>query len=481
MIAALPGPPRNPAAPLPLITSDYLREPLLLFADDGLHVDPKAGIARYGPRSLTSTGRHPSRLRVGFIGSAEHVDAARRWLITQAEGANGDAKNPEFPGWMPDRGFFSQLEFADLWDEELGQAELRRVLEVRSQKDRFEALLQLLEGKLRMLAERDNPPEYILIAMSDEIVGRCGTADYTSRETGAVHRDLRRALKAVAMKYRIPTQILQQPTIDGRDRTPTSRIAWNFFTGMYCKAGGYPWSPYGLAKGTCYVGVGFYRPLGREFPTMQTSLIQAFDEHGEGLVLRGHDFDWDPDKTGSRSPHLTADDASSLMTRVLDQYEQYLHQPPSRVVVHKTSRYWPDERDGFRDAIESRVRRYDLMALESQSAVRLIPVSKYPPLRGTRFTIGDLDYLYTTGYIAALGEFHGMHVPAPLQVADHIGQDTSRETLLKEVLALTKLNWNSAALGGLLPITIRFSRLVGEIMREVPSDREPLPQFKFYI
>jgi len=74
-----------------------------------------------------------------------------------------------------------------------------------------------------------------------------------------------------------------------------------------------------------------------------------------------------------------------------------------------------------------------------------------------------------------------VHVPAPLQVTDHIGQDTPREMLLREVLALTKLNWNSASLGGLLPITIKFSRLVGEIMREIPRDREPLPQFKFYI
>jgi hypothetical protein len=103
------------------------------------------------------------------------------------------------------------------------------------------------------------------------------------------------------------------------------------------------------------------------------------------------------------------------MTRVVDQYEQYVHQTPARVVVHKTSRYWPDERDGFRAAIEPRAHRHDLMALEPQSAVRLIPTSKYPPLRGTRFTIGDLDYLYTTGYIAALSEFHGMHVPAPFR------------------------------------------------------------------
>lgn len=481
MTLARPAPPRTPAAPSSLITSSYLPEPLLLFADDGLHVDPKAGIARYGPRSLTSAGRHPTRLRVGFIGTAERIDVARAWLATQAEGVNGDAKNPEFPGWMADRGFFSTLELADSWNEELGQAELRQVLETRSQRDRFEAAVQLFDNKLRMLAERDNPPEYIVIAMSEEIVSRCGTADYTTAEHGAVHRDLRRALKASAMKYRIPTQLLQPATAEGRDQTPASRIAWNFFTGMYCKAGGYAWSPYGLAPGTCYVGIGFYRPLGSRFPTMQTSLVQAFDDRGEGLVLRGHDFDWDPSKTGSNSPHLTADAAQRLMAMALDQYAQVMHQTPTRVVVHKTSRFWPDERDGFRTAIEARVRRYDLMALEPQSTVRLITTSKYPPLRGTRFTVGDLDYLYTTGYIAALNEFHGVHVPSPLQVADHIGQDTPREALLKEVLALTKLNWNSAALGGLLPITIKFSRLVGEIMREVPRDREPLPQFKFYI
>jgi hypothetical protein len=464
-----------------MIASSYLPEPLLLFADDGLHVDPKAGIARYGPRSLTSAGRHPARLRVGFVGTAERIDVARTWLAAQATGVSGDAKNPEFPGWMADRGFFSTLEFADSWDEELGQAELRQVLEIRSQRDRFEAAVQLFDSKLRMLAERDNSPEYIVVAMAEDIVGRCGTADYRTDEYGAVHRDLRRALKASAMKYRIPTQLLQAGTAEGRDQTPASRIAWNFFTGMYCKAGGYAWSPHGLAAGTCYVGIGFYRPLGSRFPTMQTSLVQAFDDRGEGLVLRGHDFDWDPTKTGSNSPHLTAEAAERLMAMALDQYEQVMHQTPTRVVVHKTSRYWPNERDGFRSAIETRVRRYDLMALEAQTTVRLITTSKYPPLRGTRFTVGDLDYLYTTGYIAALNEFHGVHVPAPLQVADHIGQDTPREVLLKEVLALTKLNWNSAALGGLLPITIKFSRLVGEIMREVPKDREPLPQFKFYI
>jgi hypothetical protein len=156
-------------------------------------------------------------------------------------------------------------------------------------------------------------------------------------------------------------------------------------------------------------------------------------------------------------------------------------QRPKRVVVHKTSRYWPAEKSGFEQALQKYVSQYDLLALIPQNKVRLLIANKYPPLRGTRFTVEDIDYLYTTGFIAELNQFHGMHVPSPIQIADHIGYDTPRETLLKEILILTKMNWNSSRLGGLLPITIRFSRLVGDIMREIPADREPLSNFKFYM
>jgi hypothetical protein len=31
------------------------------------------------------------------------------------------------------------------------------------------------------------------------------------------------------------------------------------------------------------------------------------------------------------------------------------------------------------------------------------------------------------------------------------------------------MNWNSADFGGLLPITLKFATLVGEIMKEVPK------------
>lgn len=463
------------------LRGSYLQEPLLTFGDGGLHVNPRSGIARFGPASYLPPADHPDQVRVGIIGSAGTIAAAERWLNTIAQGVAGDENNPEFPGYGPDRGFFSDLRFDSRWNQTITRTEISDLSAIRRQRERFLAAEALIDDKLRLLAERDHPPEYVVIALPDEVIQRCRVADYRDGERGLVHRDLRRSIKAAAMKYRIPTQLLRQSTVDGRDPTPLAKIAWNLFTGLYFKAGGTPWAPRGLSPATCYVGIGFYRGLGDASPHMHASLVQAFDEHGQGLVLRGPNFEWDPARESSRSPHLGEAHAGELIDLVLRRYREEMKQMPRRLVVHKSSRYWAAERSGFEAALRGKVDSFDLVALERQSSVRLITASKYPPLRGTRFSVGEIDFLYTTGFIASLGEFHGMHVPSPLRVADHLGMDTPRDRLLWEILLLTKMNWNSANFGGSYPITLKFSDLVGEVMREIPPDRDPLPQFKFYI
>lgn len=468
---------------IPKMSCQYLDEPLLCFADGNQHIDPKLGIFKFGPKSYKPRKGHPSTVRVGFIGSAETIDAAKQWMETNADGVSGESKYTNFPGFNSDRGFFSELVFEDDWIAQLNRNEIESILRIEQQREQFEAVLQLLETKLELLSTKDRPPEYIVVALPDKLGEKCRVADYQDAEVGAVHRDLHRAFKSMAMKYRIPTQLIQQDTLKGRSRKNEhpSVVAWNFFTGLYFKAGGFPWGPIGLQPGTCYIGISFYRPLGSAFSTMQTSLVQAFDEQGDGLVLRGHDFTWDAEKEGSKSPHLPEEEASRLVEMVLTRYEKERGQKPRRVVVHKTSRYWPPEQSGFEEVLQKSVNQYDLVALARQSIVRLLIANKYPPLRGTRFTVGDIDYLYTTGYIAELKQFHGMHVPSPIQIADHIGYDTPREQLLRDILILTKMNWNSSRLGGSSPITVRFSRLVGDIMREIPVDREPQPNFKYYM
>lgn len=470
-----------PAAKAFDLGASYLPEPLMLFGNGGLHVDPKAGIARYGPCSL-GTARHPTHLRVGFIGTAATIELATHWLLANADGVEGTETTPRFPGYRADRGFCADIQVAPQWNELLTQTEVKGVLADNMRRgDRFNHAVDLIEAKLRAMSEKDLPPQYVVLALPEPMVRKCGTADYTDPERGLVHRDLRRAIKARAMKYRLPTQLVRESTLEGRDSTPRARMAWNFMTGLYAKAGGVPWGPRGLAYDTCYVGIAFYRPLGTKRPLLQTSLAQAFDENGEGLVLRGHEFEWDARSEGTKSPHLTEVQSHDLIKTALERYIREMKRPPRRVVVHKRSRFRDEERRGFAAGLEGKVQTFDFVSVAKQSDVRLFPMNRYPTLRGTHFSIANTDFLYTTGFIADLQEFHGMHVPTPLQITDHINQDTSRADLLREMMILTKMNWNSAGMAGLMPISVRFSALVGDILREVPQNMEPLPQFKYYM
>jgi len=458
----------------------YLGEPSLLFCGEREHVSQQMGIMCFGPRSLDMV-RHPMQVRVGFVGSGQSIAGARSWIESCSSGVSGEGVHVDFPGFAADRGYYTALSIDGSLEEAITTHELGDVKRPRLRREQFQCLVDLIGQKVRLLSQRDHPPDYIVLALPESVVDDLRVVDFVDANQGAVHRDLRRALKAELMRYRLPTQILLQRVAEAgpgaKNVDHKSRCAWNFFTSLYFKAGGIPWVPTGLRPGTCYVGISFYRPLG-EGGRLRTSVAQAFDEHGQGIVLRGQDFAWDERQYGN-APHLDRDKAFALIDMVLRRYTAEMKQAPARVVIHKTSRFWEDERAGFSDALRS-VRQFDLLAVTASSAIRLVRAGQYPPLRGTRFQIGDLNFLYTTGFISALGVYPHGHVPAPLQIADHVG-DSDLDTLLREIMVLTKMNWNSAGFSGLMPITVRFARLVGDIMKEIPKDREPEPQFRYYI
>ena len=405
--------------PPPRTTAEWLDEPKLLFAGEKSHIDPKTGIALYGPRSL-GTSRHKREVHVGFIGTGESADTARRFLNQMCSGVPGDDDHEPFPGCSPDQGYRCQIH-TDLV-ETIKRHEHTDIVGVRNGRQRFEAFLDLLRQKMDLITNRDHPLDYIVLALPQELYLKCRSVEYVEKGPGLVYRNLRRAFKAMAMRFGKPTQILLETTTglttSSRKLDHPSKIAWNLFTGLYFKVEGLPWGPTGLTPGTCHIGISFYRPLG-ETSTLRTSVVQAFDSNGEGLVLRGHKFHWDEVKEG-RSPHLPAEQAQQLVDLVLGRYRRENEdRPPLRVVIHNSSRFEPEERAGFEQALRG-VSRFDLVSLAPTSEVRLLRSGQYPPLRGTAFTIGDVSYCYTSGYLQSLGRYPHGHVPSPLQVADHV-------------------------------------------------------------
>jgi hypothetical protein len=121
----------------------------------------------------------------------------------------------------------------------------------------------------------------------------------------------------------------------------------SLFTAIYQKANNVPWQLETLPEATCFVGISFFRSDPSK-PALKTSLAQAFSGRGKGLVLQGPRTI--TDRKGNPVPHLSEKEAEVLLTNVLKLFSDYHDTKPRRVVVHKTSKYWPEELGGFRKA-----------------------------------------------------------------------------------------------------------------------------------
>ena len=91
-------------------------------------------------------------------------------------------------------------------------------------------------------------------------------------------------------------------------------------------------------------------------------------------------------------------------------------------------------------------------------------------------------FLWTRGLVPRLRTYPGREVPNPILV-DVCRGEADLQTVLSDVMALTKLNYNSCTHADGLPVTLKFANAVGEILTSGPQAAlrvPPLP-FKYYI
>ena len=137
-------------------------------------------------------------------------------------------------------------------------------------------------------------------------------------------------LKAKAMRFKKPAQIIRPGTYDERKRLKRrhpsgdarqlqdeATRAWNLYTALYYKAGGAPWRLLRRPSefDTCYVGISFYKTIDQT--KLLTSTAQVFNERGEGVIVRGGPAKLSKD---DKQIHLSFDDAYSLLTNSLNNH-----------------------------------------------------------------------------------------------------------------------------------------------------------------
>lgn len=503
------------------IIFEYLSEPKLQFGEYFEHEDVKTGLAEFGPFGKNVIGLHPSEIKLGFIGTRETISRTKEWIekcgsyiesenikmvgcpskpeINETGSLFGEENTqepqktrlekrltPDFIGFNRESRFQCCFQMNERWEMPIRPLDLKEFLEIEDKEKRILELVNLFETHIESLAATAPSPDIIILALTPEIIEQA----HSVRISGNFYLNFRRAIKAAAMKHNIPTQIMQPKTVLGKGNNLQDKAlrAWNFCTAQYYKAEGIPWQAVTLERDVCFIGISFYVAKDiNERLTMRSSVSQAFDYLGQGLVLRGEPFEWNQEKQGS-TPHLTKKIACQLIQDTLKEYKKIMRRSPRRVVIHKSSEFWGsqhgeyNEVDGFFEGIENVFPgcESDLVALR-KTGVHLFREGSYPPLRGTYFHVENTyHFLYTMGFIPYLETYPGSYVPEPWQITDHHGGSAPKD-LFRELLVLTKMNMNNCDFADGTPITLLFSKKISEIMKHIPEDGKVLPKYKFYM
>ena len=206
-----------------------------------------------------------------------------------------------------------------------------------------------------------------------------------------------------------------------------------------------------------------------------------FLNSGNGVVFRGALGPWYSEKT--REFHLSQDAAEDLVAGVVNEYKKgHNGQPPKELFIHGRQRFWAEEWKGFQSAVPSETAFVGVRIRSTQDLRLFRPSVDVPVLRGAAVTVPDREgYLWTTGYVPRLRTYPGFETPKPLHIEITHG-DADILTVMRDVLALTKVNYNACDYASGLPVTLKFANLVGDILTASPKGQQapPLP-FRFYI
>jgi hypothetical protein len=469
-----------------------IAEPLLEFGDAGRHIDPRVGLIEHGPLQAM-TG---DRVRIGVIGTAETVDGFAQFIDRCKSGIEGKKSRlvnlfPPFPGIGNQNPFRCTFEVEPACRRSVPVSDIERVVAVPRQANAVREAVDLLAAQAVAMLEGSSRPDVIVFALPVDLICKMINArsPVDDDEEPDDELNFRDVLKARLLHLSTPSQIVWPTLWDDKAKIPrklkeTNRQvqdpatrAWNLLNALFYKAGKVPWR---LPRQedefkACYIGIGFYRDLSGQ--RLLTSTAQMFDERGRGLILRGARARTDK---SDRHPYLDRNDAYDLISRSVRAYRLHHGHAPARLVILKTARFEAGEVDGIGQAAqEMQIGRRDLVWISENPHVTLVREGDYPPLRGSFVQLGRDALLFTRGSVPYYSTYPGLRVPSPLLLRPY-ACDSSLAEIAAEVLALTKMNWNTTQFDQALPIPIRAARQVGRVLRHVSYGESEQSDYRYY-
>lgn len=508
----------------------YIDEPKLEFRFGQQLEYARDGLYLYGPVDAAAS---PRPIRYGYIGTKAGLNRFERWAAqvssfigTPPPRKGAKEKEPHhvpFPG-------FSEA-FNALWSakpakviDDLDEEDLKQRIHIANRYEAIKSVVDVYVERLIASKRRDEDPpafwyvvipEFIyelgrpqsVVRKVDRVEGKIAISqkeaaklsvqpnlfgfDEDDAEVYKYERNFRRQLKARLLDHQIVTQLVRESTLAPGDflnakGEPKRRvedpatIAWKLCAGSYYKGGGRPWQIASMRPGVCYVGLVYKRQSDSETSRYSVCAAQMFLSDGEGVVFRGALGPWfHPD---TKQYHLDADAASRLVGTVMNEYKLRHGREPTELFIHAKSSFNDDEWAGFRAACGGTVTNVvGIQISDAWDQLKLFRQGSYPVIRGTALvTSNKAGFLFTSGFVPRLGTYMGPDTPNPLHINVRRG-DAALETLMRDVLALSKINFNTCLFNDRLPVTIKFADAIGDILVAAPQSNEPMLPFKFYI
>ncbi len=500
----------------------YLPEPTLLFGHGQSVEDPRDGLSLFGPHDQAQT----YGIRYGVIGTREGIQRFHSWverIQIPVIDESSERVRPPFPGF--EAAFGIPFKPTALVPLEFSESELLKLVHLGDRHQRtFKTASFFTERIVSAIRNEEAKPDIWFIIAPEDVYKYCRPASIVEmaqriesansmkpseakrlasapslfndwNEAAEPYRydpDFRNQIKGRLLAQGILTQIIRESTLAHREflnkaGKPTrqldklqSEIAWNLSSAIYYKVGGRPWKLNQVRPGVCYVGLAFKRDERSSNPQAACCAAQMFLDSGDGVVFKGNIGPW---RTGKRGHfHLTTTAAYELLKQAIDSYKAKHNQaPPREVFVHGKVRFEDPEWTGFLEAAGSRTKVVGVRITDADDLRLYRESGSMPVMRGVAWTQSDRSgFLWTRGFTPRLQTYPGKEVPSPLLVEVSRGE-AAIEQVMQDVLALTKLNYNSCRFGDGVPVTLKFADAVGEVLVSGPTvPNAPLP-FRHYI
>lgn len=496
----------------------YINEPELTFAKNQKAIDPKDGLLLFGPFDQS---RIVGQKNIGIIGPkllrVKMVNYLRK-LHSPIINSDRTIARPNFPGLETIFGI--NINFENIPQIEVNEKDIEKYLNYIDSHQRVHNLVNLFVDKLVNYTETEEMPVDVwLVIIPETIYKYCRPKSKIQRDENSVplglkpkerdsaqldmfyqeENDILRVayqfevnfhnqLKAKILTHKIVTQIIRESKIAYEDILTPAQVeiekkfdtakAWNISTSLYYKLGGLPWKLGDIRNGVCYLGLVYKKIDENEKSKNACCAAQMFLDSGDGMVFRGNVGPWwNPKK---KEFHLSKNDAFEIISQSLEAYYSKFDAYPQEIFIHAKTYFDDNEWEGFIDATVGKSSIIGVR-IRQDNGFKLYRQHQYCVPRGTVLQYQEKSaFLWTKGFVPRFQTQIGLETPNPIDIAITRGE-ADIDIVCKDILGLTKLNYNACIYGDGVPVTLKFADSIGEILTAGKNIKTGVLPFKHYI